>query len=180
MPLPATFPIPHARISCSHLRSLELSNIKKKIVVAQFLDSVYIPSLEYWAAHKGCALPMDNMISLIEYSSFCLREFAIGGDQAAYEQVHNLLRPLDSLEVLVLHFWFHEHRPPTGNFLNLLCSPGESQPFLPHLQALTFGCSLPFSWECVSQIFASSRRRSLKLKIDYRSDTPIAHDERTR
>lgn len=38
-----------------------------------------------------------------------LKNFTIGEDEDTYAQVHSLLRPLSSLEVLELRFWFRYH-----------------------------------------------------------------------
>ncbi|KIM42475.1 hypothetical protein M413DRAFT_134628 [Hebeloma cylindrosporum] len=162
------FPIPDTRISCSHLRSLGLSDIKRESRIEQFLDSVRFPSLER-LVYGECALPLDSVRQFIENSSSCLKTFTIIGD--IYAPVHGLVLPLSSLEVLEMRFRFRTGRPETNSeedeLLALLCSPDEPLPFFPHLHTLIFGGIFPFPWDSISRIFAS--RRPLKVTIDYNS-----------
>lgn len=169
-----TFPIPDARISCSQLRLLGLSDIKRETWIEQFLDSVRFPSLESWV-YDECALPLENIMEFIENSTSCLKTFTIIGD--VHEHVHAVLRPLSSLEVLDVRFRFPSVRPITnleGNeLLELLCSPDESQSFLPRLHTLIFSSTFPFPWRFLSRIFAC--RRSLRVKITYNNSRSYHH-----
>jgi len=134
------FPCSKTRIHCLHLRSFELSKIFHELMVTEILNSMCLPALERWTQWYT-PFVLDSMISLARCSSFCLKEFKISGGADAYENVHNLLHHLSSLEVLQLEFWvFHQCRPPgRGNeLLRLLCAPrvgmGKSSLFLPYLQ----------------------------------------------
>lgn len=158
------FPIPDTRISCPHLQSLELSDISDEITVDMILDSIHVPALEKWTQDR-CPLSLDGMLSIARSSSFCLKEFRLRGQDVAYDNIHNLLRHLSSLQVLQLQFNFL-HRRPKKKLIDLLCtSEGDSPPFLPHLQSFELILEFCFSW------FGSG---SLRVNADHECHLCIA------
>jgi len=160
------FPTPNSRIPHSHLHSLGISRIHRQTIIVQILDSLCLPSLEQWT-HSSFFCPLNNMISFIEYSSFRLKTLRIYGDKNTYDQIHNLLCHLPSLENLQLDPP-DNYQLPTDELLDLLCASGEPPPFLPRLQTLQFS-NLPFTWESLPRIFASLNRRSLRVNIMHHS-----------
>jgi hypothetical protein len=163
-PLSGNFGVPNIRISCPHVRSLELGSIESE-VLGQILNLVCLPSLEQWTLY-WCLFPLNTMISFIESSSFGLKTFRITGDHDIRDQIHDLLRRLPSIEVLQLGFIF-EDKPPTAIlFFELLCSSSETS-FLPHLQTLRFDHDLLVPLESLPRIFSASHRQSLQLEVDY-------------
>ena len=101
------------------------------------------------------------MISFVGYLS-CLNIFKINiDDHFNCHQVIELLSHLSSLEALELCTC-----SPTKELLDLLFNPTQSL-LLPRLQSLEFSCRFQcsFPWESLPQIFASSRWRSLKVKV---------------
>ncbi|KIM38260.1 hypothetical protein M413DRAFT_30377 [Hebeloma cylindrosporum] len=138
-------PIPNSRVVLRHLHSLELNGNTKDKVLVRILDSISTPSLKHWI-HRTYGGSSPNMISFIEHSAFSLKTFQVAGPRDVYDEVHLVLSHLSSLESLRLHIYsgFHEpDGPPLADeFLDLLCSPGETSVFLPHLQSLQFTGSL--------------------------------------
>ena len=162
-PPSGTFYILDTRISCPHIRSLELLHIANEVALEKFFNSVYFPSLEQWTL-KTYMFPLSTMISFIQSSAFCLKALRLA------EQIHGLLRHLRSIEVMQLRFWFHDRPPgPTEvSFFKLLCSPDETE-FLPHLRTLNFGHDMPVPLDSLPRIFSASHRRDLRLQLDFHS-----------
>jgi len=163
-PLSGNFGVPNTRISCPHVRSLELRYIESE-VLGQILNLVCLPSLEQWTLRR-CSFPLNAMISFIESSSFGLKNFRIIGDHDTRDRIHDLLRHLPSIEVLQLGFTFEDKPATTILFFELLCSPSETD-FLPHLQTLKFEYDLLVPLESLPRIFSASHRKSLQLEVDY-------------
>jgi hypothetical protein len=162
------FPTPNKRIVHPHLHSLELWGVRKKSVVFGILDSLCLPSLEQWL-HHDCPLLLKTMISFIGYLS-CLKIFKINIDYFDCDQVIKLLSHLSSLESLELRSTYPVNYMlgeinPIEELLDLLVNPTQSSLFLPRLQSLEFACRSSFPWKFLPQIFASSRWRSLRVKV---------------
>lgn len=164
-PPSGTFSVHNTRISCPHVRSLELWKIRSEVVLGQILDLVCLPSLEEWTL-QWCRSPLNKMISFVESSSFGLKTFWTIGNCDDPDQIHDLLRYLPFIKVLQLGFCFKDKPPTEVLFFKLLCSPSETT-FLPHLQTLKFDHDLLFSWESLSQIFSASHHQTLELEVDY-------------
>ena len=162
-PSSSVLPISNTRVICPHLRSLELLRIREKIVVTGILDSLCFPSLELWI-YDNLSIPLDNMISFIEYSSSCLKIFKIDIYDLDYHQVTGLLPHLPSLEFLELRSaWVHE--PPIAEVISLLCASAQSPLYLPYLKSLEFTYQYDFPWESLPQIFALPRWQSLRVRV---------------
>jgi len=161
------------RISCPHVRSLELLNIPNEVVLEKLFNSVCFPSLEQWTL-QTYVFPLSTMISFIQSSAFCLKAFRVIGTRELAERIHDLLRHLRSIEVMQFRFWFYDKPPgPTEvSFFKLLCSPDETA-FLPHLRTLNFGHDLPVPLDSLPRIFSASHRRDLRLEVDYHSTLVI-------
>jgi len=176
-PLSGNFDVPNTRISCPHVRSLELRYIESE-VLGKILNLVCLPSLEQWTLRR-CAFPLNTMISFIGSSSFGLKIFRIIGDRDIPDRIHDLLRRLPSIEVLQLGF-MSEDKPPTEIlFFELLCSPSEPA-FLPHLQMLKFDHDLLVPLESLPRIFSASHRQSLRLEVDYHNIVGIEDETAAR
>ncbi|KIM36224.1 hypothetical protein M413DRAFT_449280 [Hebeloma cylindrosporum] len=159
-PLSGPLRVPNTRISCPHVRSLEMLYIEEG-VIGKLLNSICFPSLKRWTL-KGCVFSLESMILFIESSSFCLKTLKVD-EFSNPNQTHELFRHLPSIELL---HWFFHGRPPAQAFYDLLCSPGDI-PFLPSLQTLKMGCDYGFPLDSIPPISAAPHRRSLKiLRVD--------------
>jgi len=159
------FPIPRTRIVHPHLHSLELWRVR---IESAFLDSLCLPSLEQWL-HHDCPLLLKTMISFSGYSS-CLKIFKINIDYLDCDQVIEFLSHLSSLESLELRTNYPVNYMvgeinPIEELLDLLVNTTQPLLLLPRLQSLEFACRSSFPWESLPQIFASSRWRSLRVKV---------------
>jgi hypothetical protein len=163
------FPLPNTRIVHPHLHSLELSHIKATSVFAGIFDSVCFPSLEQWI-QGDCDLLLENMISFIGGSSR-LKIFKINMGDIPCHRVAEFLRHLYTLELLELRSVLHFTHSLIIELLDMLCTSAQFQSllFLPRLKSLEFVCEGSFPWESLPQIFASSRWRSLKVKVNTHS-----------
>jgi hypothetical protein len=158
------FAIPTARIMLPRLRRLSTLYIVDESVVAELLDSMCAPSLKIWDYQStGHSSYLNNVMSFIEHSSFSLKTFNVGGGRYIHPQFHRILHLLPSLEFLKLRF---RDREVTDAVLNWLCASNDSSPFLPCLQTLELTHQLPFPWESLLQLFSSSNRWSLAVKVD--------------
>ena len=142
--------------------------MRTKNVFFGILDSLCLPSLEQWL-HHDCPLLLKTMISFIGYLS-CLKIFKINIDYLDCHQIIQFLSRLSSLESLELRTNYPENSMvgeinPIEELLDLLVDPTQSLLPLPRLQSLEFACRSSFPWKSLPQIFASSRWRSLRVKV---------------
>lgn len=167
------FPIPAERIILPQLHSLGIVNTKDGTVVLKILDLICAPSLKRWDQRlsRDPSFP-NNMVSFIGHSSFSLKSFIVGGSHDRYDQLHNVLDHLSSLESLNLRFHFR-NQSPTNGLINRLCASDEFSPFLPRLRTLEFSPQLTFPWESLPRLFSTSTRQSLTVKVDQRTNAHI-------
>jgi len=159
-PSSSVFSIPNTRIVHRHLHCLELSKIRKGVLVL-LLDLLHLPSLKQWI-HDLSPFPLENMIAFIGRLSPCLQIFKINIDNIAYHQVTGLLShlpSLKSLELLAIEKFLEDE------FFSLLCACAQSPRYLPDLQSLEFTCELYFPWKSLPQIFALPRWQSLRVRV---------------
>jgi len=158
------------RIVHPHLRSLELRQIEKTISYFRILDSLCLPSLEQWL-YDFCPVYLEEtMIPFMGHLS-SLKIFKINIDHYLCCQVIRMLSHLSSLESLELRSVYASY--VIKELLDLLFNPAQSPLFLPRLQSLELVYGLPFPWESLPRIFASSRGQSLRVKV---YTQPDCHD----
>jgi len=156
--MPSNIPLDsNTRIVHLRLRSLEFSRTKEETAVARFLDSVSLPSLEKWI-HDLSPFPLNNVLSFIEHLSPRLKRFEISEIDAT-----EVLPHLSSLEFLELR---NTQSSATNELLDLLCVSAESPLFLPCLQSLEIDYGLSVTWKSLLHMFALSRRRSMRVKVN--------------
>ncbi|KIM44210.1 hypothetical protein M413DRAFT_25659 [Hebeloma cylindrosporum] len=163
-----SFPIPNTRIVQSRLHSLELFEITQETVLTTILDALCLPSLQQFIHHRS-PLPVDDLSAFVGYFfSSCLKTLKISVLHVNDHQLTTLLPHLSSLEFLELRATSGFEWPPTEELFTLLCASEshESPIFLPHLRSLEFLCRFHFPWKWIPQIFALSRWKSLKVKVD--------------
>ena len=152
------------RIVHPRLHSLEFLGSKDETAVARFLDSVNLPSLEKWI-HNRSSFPLNNVLSFIEHISSGLKRFKIISPNATDLCITGVFPHLSSLEFLELRT---DQYNTTDELLDLLCHgvSDESPLFLPCLQSLEIDCGPSVTWKYLPRVFASSRWRSLRVKVD--------------
>jgi hypothetical protein len=139
--------------------------------VTKFLNKINIPSLEEWNHHHADNHPshlLTTMLSLLTRSGCCLKRLDLYlSAPSDRDDLLILLQTMLSLERLRLSF-----RPNDDIFNRIFRSPAEGsiislgdasrEMFLPRLQFM--GCTEPFSWDRVPQLYRQGHRRSLTLK----------------
>jgi len=125
---------------------------------------VNLPSLEKWI-HNRSSFPLNNVLSFIEHISSGLKRFKISSPDATDLCITGVFPHLSSLEFLELRT---NQYNATNELLDLLChgvSAAESPLFLPCLQSLEIDCGPSVTWKSLPRMFASSRWRSLRVKV---------------
>ena len=137
--------------------------------VTKFLNAINVPALEEWKHHAdGDPSPITTMASLLTRSGCCLKMLDLYlSAPSDRDNLPILLQAIPSLECLQLKFRPNDdifdrifRLPADGSIIPL--ADASRKTFLPCLQFM--GCTEPFSWDRVPQLYRQGHRRSLTLK----------------